>query len=170
MRLFSALTLALLLAWTSMAQGQEAGADRVRKLLEVTGTHAQVKITIDALRSPILAQIKPALRNLATQQGMAIPVNFDQIAEEEYDKAFSAAAEEMINEFIPLYQKAYSADDLEKVIAFYDSALGRRLVATNNEVSKVTTAMGSVIGAKYGRILAGGIISRMQKAAGATQN
>jgi hypothetical protein len=64
---------------------------------------------------------------------------------EEFLKEVSA--DELINMSVPIYQKYYSEEDIQAIVAFYDSPVGKRMV--KNQPAVVQEAM--QIGQQWGR-------------------
>jgi hypothetical protein len=67
---------------------------------------------------------------------------------EEFLKEVSA--DELINMSIPIYQKYYSEDDIQAIVAFYDSPVGKRMVTNQPAVVQEAMQIGQLWGRKIG--------------------
>jgi hypothetical protein len=158
--------LAALLIVAGPAHAEAPSDERLKKMFDVTGVSRIASTIIDQMRPVMIQRVGPALRQAAVQQNLVVPDNFDEIVAEEFDRAFSGIGGVLIAELTPLYQQAFSADEIEQVIAFYDTDLGRRLVEATEQITPVAGAVGQVIGAEKGREMARNIMLRLEKADG----
>ncbi|WP_417513025.1 DUF2059 domain-containing protein [Minwuia sp.] len=159
--LLTALSISLCLALPLRAE--EASRDQVLKLYELTGVEKQIDATLDSLRAPLSKMLTPALRQAAQSRKLIIPEDFDGIVAEEMDVAFERIKADFLAELVPLHQRAFTEDDITRLIEFYESDLGRRLVATSLEVQKVAGAMGQVIGQQVGQDLVRAVLTRLNR-------
>lgn len=59
--------------------------------------------------------------------------------------------EELLFDFIPLYDKYYTHDEIKQLIAFYETPLGRKLVEVSSTLAVDTMAIGQAWGENLGQ-------------------
>jgi hypothetical protein len=143
-----ALALALLLPLGASAQAVAPEKEEaIRKLLRVTGA-VQLGTQVS---SAMVAQMKPAFRG--------VPERLWKELEQELGDT-----SEFTDLMIPVYARHYSLEDLEALIAFYESPLGRRVVSATPAIAQESMALGQ----RWGQLQAQKVIERL-RAEGYTQ-
>lgn len=59
-------------------------------------------------------------------------------------------AEDITNMIIPIYDKYYTESDIDQIIAFYNSPVGKKMIATMPQIMQESMAVGQVFGKKIG--------------------
>jgi uncharacterized protein len=103
--------------------------NNIKKLLDITGSRN--------LSRKILTQLIDSLKAEYPQA----PARF-------WD-AFMAELkpEEMVDEYIPIYSKYFTNEEIKGIITFYETPFGKKTLSVIPQISKESTA----IGIKYGR-------------------
>jgi hypothetical protein len=122
------------------AHGQTKRQDII-KLLEITGTKSQFTQMIDLM----LADMQ------STTPG----------APAEFWTKFKAGlkADGFIEMLIPIYDKYLSHDDIKKIIQFYESPVGKKLISITPQLTQDSYSAGE----KWGEKLAADIIKELSK-------
>jgi uncharacterized protein len=114
----------------------------IRRLLEASGAAAAGK------------QVMDQMMDMFSQSNPAVPPEFWTGLREEIDM------EEFVNMLIPVYEKHLSHEDIQGLIAFYESPLGRKMVATQPALM----ADSMVLGQEWGADLARRVMAKMGEA------
>ncbi|WP_416897815.1 MAG: DUF2059 domain-containing protein [Minwuia sp.] len=157
------ITLALLAAGLMPASAAEPSSEQVMEMFRVTGVEGNTSAVMEQMRPIVMGQLVPALRAAATERQLAVPDNFNEIVGEEFDRSFGSLGREIMVELAPLFQQAFTAEEMQAVIDFYDTDLGRRLVETSAKIVPVTSRVGQVLGAEKGQELAFNVLNRLKK-------
>lgn len=97
-------------------------------------------------------------RSLETQMNM-MKASASQIPPKFWDEILKEVdADKFIELLIPVYDKHFSNDELEGLIAFYDTPLGKKMVSKLPQIMAESAEAGS----KYGEQIATKVIQRMQ--------
>lgn len=126
-----------LMAQTAPTQTKE---QNIRKLLILMDARGVFKFAIDEQ----LNLVKTTMRD--------VPSKFWDEVRKEID------LDKFIELIIPVYDKHFSNEELEGLIAFYQAPLGKKLLAELPLIMRET----SVVGDKYGQEVANRVIKRMQ--------
>ncbi|BAZ31439.1 hypothetical protein NIES4074_39120 [Cylindrospermum sp. NIES-4074] len=103
--------------------------NNIKKLIEITGSRN--------LSQQITTQLIAALKS-----------EYPQVPQKFWDTfAAELKPDEMIDEFIPIYGKYYTNEEIKQLIAFYETPLGKKTIRILPEISRESTA----IGLRYGR-------------------
>ena len=122
--LFSAFLLCLTLAFTAQAQ---SSADKeyqaaMTKMLEVSNS-------LDAMK-----QMAPQIVAMVKQQAPDAPQAFW----DDMEKTMNTMYDEIIKAIIPIYQKYLTLQDIQGIVAFYKSPVGKKLAASNTKIAMET--------------------------------
>lgn len=106
--------------------------NNIKKLLEITGARN--------LTEQILTQMLNSMKSEYPQ----VPVKFwDTFAAE-------LNPDEMIKEYIPLYDKYFTNEEIKEIIAFYETPIGKKTLTVTPQITQDSTE----IGIRYGRAAA----------------
>lgn len=94
--------------WGSQAQENQDYKAAMVKMLEVSKS-------MDAMK-----QLAPQMRELIEQQMPGAPEAFWK----EYEEAMIAMYDRILKEMTPIYQKYLTLEDIQQIIAFYESPVG----------------------------------------------
>lgn len=112
----------------------------IRKLLDMTGAGQLGKQLMDQM----LAQFKQAMPR--------VPEKFwDEVAKE-------TSVEQLVEMVVPVYDGNFEHEDIKGLIAFYESPLGKKLIAAQPQIMKESMAAGQ----KWGMEVAARIVKRLQ--------
>jgi len=110
----------------------------ITKLLQVSGT---------------TQTMEQAMNTMFSQMESIIPPNVSN----KFKQKMKDSVGEMMTEFIPIYKKYFSQDEIKELIRFYESPIGRKMVA--NQPAMMEESMS--IGNKYGETLMKEIMQEM---------
>lgn len=132
----------------------DAAATAARQIIALT----RGGDTLPQMVERIVAQLAPAFERANPGQGGLIR----EILEHEFQEIFSTYRDQFVDSLIPVYTQNFTADELEALVAFYQSPLGRKLIAAQPQVSEQAMRMGGMWGQKLGELATTKAISRMQ--------
>lgn len=126
---------------------------RIEKLLEVTGALNIAKLMSDAVTRQMINAVKQARADIP-------PEAFDIVAEEVNSVISEAmvARGGFVDLIIPVYAKHFTTDDLDALIAFYETPVGRKAV----DVMPRVTQEAMQIGQRWGQSLGPTIVERVR--------
>ena len=133
------LALLVTLCTVFSAHGQTKKQDII-KLLEITGTKSQFVQMIDLMLGDMQSTTP---------------------APDEFWTKFKAGlkADSFIEMLVPIYDKHLSHDDIKKIIQFYESPVGKKLVSVTPQLTQDSYSVGE----KWGQKLAADIIKELDK-------
>lgn len=136
--LFTLLFLSVIHAAFSQASSKE---QKVRELLEETGA---VKISLQ-----LVQQIFGGFRD-----------RFKEVPQDVWDKLMAGAKmEEIVSLLIPIYAKYYTEEELDGLLQFYRSPLGKKTIAITPQVMQESMQVGS----QWGKQLAAKILRELNE-------
>ena len=114
--------------------------NNIKKLLDLTGSRN--------LSRKIITQL---LNSLKTQ--------YPQVPAKFWDTFMAELKpDDMINEYIPIYSKYFTNEEIKGIIAFYETPLGKKTLSVIPQISQESTA----IGIKYGRQAAERALAKLE--------
>lgn len=130
--LFTTLLLCLTLAFATQAQ---TSVDKeyqaaVTKMLEVSNS-------LEAMK-----QMAPQIVAMVKQQAPAAPQEFW----DEMEKTMLTMYDEIVKAIIPVYQKYLTLQEIQGVIKFYESPVGKKLAQSNTQIAMETMPIAQQIG------------------------
>jgi hypothetical protein len=112
----------------------------INKLLEVTGMRS--------LSRQILNQVFVAMKG-----------EYPQVPQKFWDTFIAELKpDDMINDFIPLYSKYFTNEEIKQMIAFYQTPLGQKTLSVMPQLSSESAA----IGLRYGKDAAARAIQKLE--------
>jgi hypothetical protein len=106
--------------------------NNIKKLLEITGAKT--------LTQQLLIQMLNSMKS-----------EYPQVPEKFWDTFMAEInPDEMVKEFIPLYDKYFTNEEIKQMIAFYETPLGKKTLTVLPQITQESTA----IGIRYGRAAA----------------
>lgn len=154
----------LLLLPVHEVRADQPEQERIYKLFEVTGVVQQTELVVTQMLPIVLTQIGPPIRRAARAQNRQIPADFDTLLKAEAERIFSEMGIEILVALVPVYTKAFTAKEVEQMIAFYDTDLGRRLVVAAQRMGPTAAKIGAQVGAVKGKELVDSVLARLPKA------
>lgn len=109
-----------------------------RRMMDATGASAAVLQMMD--------QMMPAMTAIIAQGNPGKDREIRQLMEAVIDPEMRARLPEMIDAAARLYAQQFTEEDLLGFIAFYESPLGRKLIANQPEIMKQSMAVGQAWG------------------------
>lgn len=106
--------------------------EKIKQLLEMSGS---AKLGVQVANSMISSFQKSF-------------TNVDKKFWEEFAKEIKA--EELINLIIPIYDKHYTEEDIDQLISFYNSPIGKKMVETLPVISQESMTAGQAWGREIG--------------------
>lgn len=136
-----ALALVIFIAITFNSSAQATNTDNIRKLLEVTGA---AKIGLETSKN-LINKFKELMPDVP----------------EEFWKKFSdlLQTDDIIKITIPIYQKHFSDSDIEQLLSFYATPVGKKMIEKNPIIYQEANAAGE----KWGRAIAEKVIEELEK-------
>ncbi|MEI7036907.1 DUF2059 domain-containing protein [Fulvimonas yonginensis] len=117
-------------------------------------SQAQVRQLIDALGvGRMLSQMNTQMAAMMQQQLPCIPASYWQ------DFIDANGARELTDRMVPIYQRHFTAADIQGLIKFYRSPLGRKVITE----MPATMAEGMQLGQAWGRDRARAMLAELQK-------
>lgn len=123
-----------MMAWPLAASAQAQSSEyqkALQKMLTVSGGFATAEILV------------PQAIEMMKQSAPGIPESY-------LEKLSTAMKEKFVNRMVeigtPIYQKYLSLEDIKKIIAFYESPVGRKLGAATPLISKESMQVGQQLG------------------------
>ncbi len=106
--------------------------EKIKTLLEVTGSG---KIGMQVV----------------TQMIAAFKENYSNISDEFWNEfAKEIKPDDLVNLIIPVYEKYYTEDDIDQMIAFYKTPVGKKMIEVLPKVSQESMAVGQAWGKDLG--------------------
>lgn len=136
------LLLALVVALSSTAFAQSnTKTEKIRKLLVVSGTG---ELSMQAMKTMV---------DMYKQSYTHVDQSFwDEFLKE-------ANANTLINLLIPIYDKYYSEEDVTKLIAFYESPIGQKMVKALPGITQESMMAGQ----EWGKLLSEKVVNRLKE-------
>lgn len=120
---------------------QETKLGAIKKLLEITGT--------TAIAEHVIAQSIDQYRQM-----------YPQVPDAEWDKLRGNVSEQGLTERLsPLYDKHFTYDEIQEMLAFYETPLGRKLLGSMPELTKSTDQ----VSRQWGKELGNQIVDHLTK-------
>ncbi|WP_442794744.1 DUF2059 domain-containing protein [Pelobium manganitolerans] len=116
-----------ILATTAVLQAQSK-SDKIKTLLKLTGS-ADIRTQVS---KQMIAALKTNMKS--------VPEGFWDAFEQEIN------AENLIERIIPIYEKHYSEKDIDGLITFYQSDLGKKVTATLPAIMQESMQIGQTWG------------------------
>ncbi|MDZ8052599.1 MAG: DUF2059 domain-containing protein [Aulosira sp. ZfuVER01] len=114
--------------------------NNIKKLLEITGT-------------------KTLSRQIINQMLVALKGEYPQVPQKFWDTFVAELKpEDMTNEFIPIYSKYFTNDEIKQIIAFYQTPIGQKTLTVLPQLSRESAA----IGIRYGKEAAARAIKKLE--------
>ena len=110
--------------------GQTEKEKAILQLLELTDSKAQIEQVFDLL----IPQMKPLVPSVSDEIWEMFKNNMK--------------LDDLIKDFIPLYDKYYTLEEIKEMIAFYESPLGRKMIRLNPQWTVESMALGQAWGHK----------------------
>ena len=105
----------------------------IEKMLQLTGTEK------------LMEQIKVQMISKSKEQMKQVPESFWNKFQDKLD------THELLEKFIPLYDKYYTLEDLKAVNAFYESPAGKKVLSTLPQIMQESIKIGQEWGEKFGK-------------------
>jgi uncharacterized protein len=142
------LLIAILIAapWADAVPMDQGKHRDIEKLVEMTGTIQNAMAVLDRMLPQMIEVIRKANPEIPQQVLDALAND----GKEEFHKALP----ELIEPMISIYDANYSADEVRQLLAFYQSPLGRKMIARMPEITQQSIAVGNAWGASAGERVA----------------
>lgn len=143
----------LALAMALPAQAQEVSAEHrasIEQLMRITGTANLTK----QMAATMSEQMMQALRKSRPD----IPKEIVQVLPEEVMGVFDENMGSFMDELVPLYAKYFSNAEIQEVIAFYSTDLGKKMIASMPSLMHESM----LAGARWGQALGPTIEKRVK--------
>lgn len=134
---------------TTQAAGAAAAKEQdIRKLMQMTGAANMGLQVVDNM----IAQFKKMMPQ--------VPEDFWTDFRNEIN------AKELTDLVVPIYAKHFSHEDIKQLIAFYNTPIGKKLIALQPQITQESMAAGQKWGAKIGQRMVKKLQARKQKQGG----
>ena len=141
---FLVLFVALFVSFSVAAQENESYRSVLEKYFEVQGTYATMNSTLETLMD-------------IYKDSLSIPDDVCTIIKEKMHVSLIDVAIEF---YEPIYSKYLSIEDLKELIKFYESPVGKRIVAANPAIVQETMSKSFALGQK----IAGELVNELAAA------
>lgn len=142
--------------WASARSMDQEKHQNIAKILEMTGTVQNAMSVLD--------QMLPQLMDLIRKANPEIPQQVLDALEKDGKDEFHKSVPELIEPIIAIYDANYSAEEIRQLLAFYQSPLGKKVIARTPQITQQSIAMGSAWGNHVGERVAERIrVSAKQK-------
>lgn len=136
------------------ADKSEAGATIAADPKAVEATDAEIRHLLDVMGSTRTA--RQMLSTMMATMRQAQP----QVPEDVWTELLAELDAGAITELtVPIYKKHFTADDIRGLLAFYESAVGRRFIAAQPQIVEESMAVGQ----KWGADAAQRVFKRLQE-------
>jgi len=131
----------LLALASGQAAASQASEKQVRELMQVFGVNR------------MFTQMNSQMAGMMSQQLPCVPAS--------YWNGFldDKSVKELTDKMVPVYQRHFTADDIEGLLKFYRSPLGKKVVAE----MPATMAEGMQVGQQWGRARGQAMMAELQK-------
>ncbi|OIQ29772.1 MAG: hypothetical protein BM564_05090 [Bacteroidetes bacterium MedPE-SWsnd-G2] len=127
----------IFMAATSLSFAQnDAYAEKLKTMFEVSGNSSSYKMAIEQMLG------------MFQQQAASIPAEDWAILEE---KLRSTSLDDLVEMLVPVYQKQLTIEDLDGLIAFYNTPLGKKYAEKIPEITMETMTVSQQWGMKIGQ-------------------
>lgn len=139
--IFILIVLSLSLSTYAFAQSENQEYEStLKKMMEVTGSEASFNTVVNQM-----------ITMFKNQQGNDVPEKFwDELAKE----MNSSALDELTSKLVPVYQEHLSIEDLQGIIAFYNTPLGKKYAEKTPAITASSMEIGQTWGAELGMKIA----------------
>lgn len=127
-------------SWSQQSTSAPASREDVLKLLEVTRVRSQ----LDLFMGGMIDQIKASMRQSftakvpdATEKQLKV---LDTIADE---MGSQLSTDELLSDMIPVYQRAYTKEDIRAIVDFYSTPAGKKLLDKTPQLMQEGMQVGS---------------------------
>ncbi len=153
--IFTAILLTLIAISTlpSMGFSEELTPEKEKvivKLLEVTGSK---NIGLQMGNA-----INQSLANSLKSSNPEIPNRAFEILAEETNNLMVKGIDDLMNSIIPLYHKYFTKTEIEELLAFYETPLGKKTIATLPQLMSESMALGQ----KWGESMIPELVAKVQ--------
>jgi uncharacterized protein len=117
----------------------------IRKLLELSNTKAMFNQTIGTMMSLIQKSLLQSNPDDPKAQMLA------NLIAQELRGDMTSQYDDLVSHLIPVYDKYYTKDDIEKIIQFYGTPIGQKLLKVTPDLTRELQTIGYQWGSKIGR-------------------
>ena len=127
------------------ALSQTTKLEDVRRLMEVTNAAQMAQTMADNLRPMMERQIRVSLPKM--------PLAAREMWLDEVEQGFRARIPDLMEEIVPIYERAFTHDEIKGLVAFYETPLGRKAISKLPGILRESTRRGQQWGSTLGRRL-----------------
>jgi len=127
---------------TALPAWADGRVTKARDLMKASGTEALLLQMMDQS----LTGMMPLLRRSLPEA----PPGFFGLAQEEMANGFHQATSDFISVGVAEYAQAFSEDELDQLLAFYNSPVGRKVITKQPELMDRVTKQSQVLGQRVG--------------------
>lgn len=146
-------TLLLLLVLCAPALGADiapAKAQMIRQLMDMTGAH-NMSLQFAKVMNQQVAQVLKA-----TQPD--VPERALEVVENEINRMMEQEAPALLNRLAPIYDRQFSETELQQLIAFYQTDLGKKTITVMPTIMRESLAAGQA----WGQEMAPKLMTRLE--------
>jgi uncharacterized protein len=143
---FLLIAILIVAPWADAAPMDQEKHRDIEKLVEMTGTIQNAMAVLDRMVPQMIEVIRKANPEIPQQVLDALAND----GKEEFHKALP----ELIEPMIAIYDTNYSAAEVRQLLAFYQSPLGRKMIARMPEITQQSIAVGNAWGTSAGERVA----------------
>ncbi|MCA9403639.1 MAG: DUF2059 domain-containing protein [Candidatus Omnitrophica bacterium] len=147
LKLIVGTTLITVLTFALPAFAQDASPEEVIELMEISG--------MGGLGEELVNELMPELKAMLPDA----PPRFWQEVRNNINTA------ELIEKIIPIYQKLLTSADIQAILKFYDTPVGRKLLSVQGQVS----AESYYLGQEWGQFIVEQVVTKYEREIGPLQ-
>jgi uncharacterized protein len=141
-RLFVLIVLLVAAPWADALSMDQQKHQDIAKLVELTGAMQNMTSAVDIML--------PRMMDLIRKSNPRISPEVLESLEKDGRDEFHKAIPELIEPIIAIYDANYSAEEIRQLLAFYDSPLGRKMIAQTPQIMQQSVAVGAAWGKSVG--------------------
>jgi hypothetical protein len=145
---FPLLIFLILIPLTTFGQEDSIYAKTLHKMFEANGSKASIQVVIDQMFQ------------MQRQQSTYVDAEVWDELEKEFKK-FSM--DDLIEMLVPVYQKYLTREELEEIIAFYETPVGRKFAENTPALTQETMQVGQKWGMQIGEKIDSSMIEKGYK-------
>ena len=147
------IALAILLAPVAARAMDQGKHDDIARILQITDARKNAQAMIDAT----LPQIMTIIGRANPEIPQSVLEEFRRDGSEEFTKALPEFVEAMTG----IFDASYSTEEIKQLLAFYESPLGRKMIAQTPQIMQQSMALGQ----HWGNQVGARVVARIRESA-----
>lgn len=141
---FPSLIFGILLAVSSLQSAHaESKQDKIRELIQISGASS----TLDMMRGPMIQQLRVNLDQALTDLTDDHRQQLIAVIEDEFEATFP----EFVNMMVPIFDKTFTEQEINDVVAFYKTPSGKAFAEKQPQMMMQSMQVGQAWGQLFGQ-------------------